>query len=76
MGNGAPDRSGVALKSVEPTSQSFLEIFELRKELVVGDGPLSFPPDVLDRIEFRGIGREEMEFNEIFLAVEPLPDFG
>ena len=42
----------------------------------MGDGPLGFPPDVLDCIEFRGTGREEMEFNEIFLAVEPLPDFG
>ena len=27
IGNGASDRSGVALKSVEPSSQSFLEIF-------------------------------------------------
>ena len=64
------------MKSVEPSSQSFLEILQLRKEFVVGDGPLGFPPDVLDCIEFRGTGREEMEFNEIFLAVEPLPDFG
>ena len=53
MRNGVPERSGVALKSVEPSSQGFLEILQLREELVVGDGSLGFPPYVLDCIEFR-----------------------
>ncbi len=42
----------------------------------MGDGSLGFTRDVLDGIEFRGIGREEMEFNEIFVAYERLAEFG
>lgn len=50
--NGTPERAGIALKSVEPPSQGVLEILQPGKELIVGDGPFGFPPDVFDGIEF------------------------
>ena len=50
--NGTPERTGIALKPVEPASQGRLEILQPGKELVVGDGPFGFPPDVFDGIEF------------------------
>jgi hypothetical protein len=51
MRNGGSERTGISLKSVEPSSQCFLEILKPGKELVVCDGPFGFPPDVFDGIE-------------------------
>ncbi len=62
------------MKSVEPSHQGFLEVLQPRKELVVSDGPLGFSPEILDGIKFRRVSRQEMEFNEIFLAFNPFPN--
>ena len=51
--NGAPQRSGIALKPVEASGQGCLEILQPREKLVVGNGPFGFPPDVFHCIEFR-----------------------
>ncbi len=76
MRNGSSERSGIALKPIEPPSQRCLEILQFRKELVVGNGSLGFPPDVFDGIELGRVGRQEMELNDIFLAFEPPSDLG
>lgn len=51
--NGAPQRSGIALKSVEASGQGCLEILQPREKFVVGNGSFGFPPDVFHCIEFR-----------------------
>ncbi len=39
----------------------------------MGDG-LGFSPEILDGMKFRGVSRQEMELNEIFLAFSPFPN--
>ena len=47
---------------------------ETRKIPVVSYGLFRLFPDVFDRVELRRIRRQEMEFNEIFFAFQPLAD--
>jgi hypothetical protein len=72
MGDNAPDGSGIPLKPVESYRQGLSEVLKLWKKLVVGDGSFGFSPEVFDGIDLWRVGGQEMEFNNTFLAFEPL----
>lgn len=64
------------MESVESSFQGVLDIFKSRKVPVVSCGLLGLFPHVLHRIELRRIFREKVKLHKVFLAGQPLANFG
>lgn len=71
----ASQRRRVSLKAVEFSEQPCCEFAESVEESVVGSLSPGFLPCVFGRIEFRRVRGQGVQFNALFLSLEPLSYF-
>ena len=74
IGNQGSKRPRISLEAIESSEQTVFEVLEGTEEAVVRSPFSGLLPDVLCSVEFRRILGEEMDLDEVFDFLQPLPD--